>query len=137
MKNNLSLSEIFTKCLIRDSHICQDCGSTEHLEIHHLIPISQGSKNTLDNLKTVCHNCHKINYKEIHFPKDKSKVIPRELREKNRYGIDKSKNTQVMISFPPDQLHQIEVYWHQNGLKNRNEAIRELVHKGLKKEQSE
>lgn len=52
-------------------------------------------------------------------------------------AVDKEKNTQILVTFPNDLLEDIEKYWHQNGLKNRNEAIRELVHKGLKKEQSE
>jgi hypothetical protein len=137
MVKNKTLSDIFTECLIRDNHTCQDCGSTKCLEVHHLLPISQGGRNKLDNLKTVCHDCHKNNYKDVHFPKDKSKIIPYELREKSRTGIDKSKYSQIMLSFPNELVDQIEVYWHENKLKNRNEAIRELVHKGLKKEQSE
>jgi metal-responsive CopG/Arc/MetJ family transcriptional regulator len=52
-------------------------------------------------------------------------------------AVDKEKNTQILVTFPNELVEQIEVYWHENKLKNRNEAIRELVHKGLKKEQSE
>jgi metal-responsive CopG/Arc/MetJ family transcriptional regulator len=52
-------------------------------------------------------------------------------------AVDKSKNTQVLVTFPNEVLEQIENYWYEKRLKNRNEAIRELVQKGIQKEQSE
>ncbi len=42
-------------------------------------------------------------------------------------AVDKEKNTQVLVTIPNDMLEQIESYWHKNKLKNRNEAIRELI----------
>jgi metal-responsive CopG/Arc/MetJ family transcriptional regulator len=47
-------------------------------------------------------------------------------------AIDKDKNTQVLVTFPNEILEAIENYWHEKKIKNRNEAIRELVQKGLK-----
>lgn len=133
----MSISDLFTQCYIRDNNICQDCGSNENLEVHHILPVSQGGQNTLSNLKVVCDQCHKENYKDVHYPKDKSKIIPIEQRVKNRYGINRTKNTQVPVTIPAEILAQIETYWHENKLPNRSEAIRELVKKGLEKEQSE
>ncbi len=52
-------------------------------------------------------------------------------------AVDKDKNKQVLVTFPKDQLDQVETYWHDHSLKNRNEAIRILVQKGLEKEQSD
>lgn len=51
--------------------------------------------------------------------------------------VDKSKNTQILVTFPNNLLEEIEKYWHINHLRNRNEAIRDLIIKGLKKEHSE
>jgi metal-responsive CopG/Arc/MetJ family transcriptional regulator len=48
-------------------------------------------------------------------------------------AIDKTKNTQILVTFPNDLIENIETYWHDNKLKNRNEAIRELVQIALKK----
>lgn len=48
-------------------------------------------------------------------------------------AVDKAKNTQILVTFPNDTLEEIEKYWHENKLKNRNEAIRELIQLGLKK----
>ncbi|GAE27036.1 hypothetical protein JCM9140_3148 [Halalkalibacter wakoensis JCM 9140] len=132
MKQQNSVSEIFTRCLKRDGYTCCDCGVQTKLEIHHIRPVSQGGTNTLSNLKTVCSDCHKNNYKDVHYPKDKSVLIPHEQRVKTRYGIDKTKNTQILITFPDEMVDEIETHWHENKLKNRNEAIRDLIEKGLK-----
>jgi metal-responsive CopG/Arc/MetJ family transcriptional regulator len=52
-------------------------------------------------------------------------------------AVDKTKNTQILVTFPNDLVEEIEKYWHENRLKNRNEAIRELIQFGLRKVQSE
>lgn len=52
-------------------------------------------------------------------------------------AVDKTKNTQVLVTFPNELVEEIEKYWHDNKLKNRNEAIRELVIKGLNKKPTE
>jgi len=52
-------------------------------------------------------------------------------------AVDKTKNSQILVTFPKEMVDQIEAYWHENKLKNRNEAIRELIEKALKKEHSE
>jgi len=43
------------EALKRDNFKCQGCGETEFLEVHHKIP----NLETLDNLITFCHACHK------------------------------------------------------------------------------
>lgn len=52
-------------------------------------------------------------------------------------AIDKNKNTQVLVTFPDELLEQIETYQFENRVPNRNEAIRQLVRKGLEKEPTE
>mgnify|MGYP005749492219 CR=1 FL=1 len=51
--------------------------------------------------------------------------------------IDKSKNTQILVTFPNEIVEEIERYWHDNKLKSRSEAIRQLVEKSLSKEKGE
>lgn len=48
--------------------------------------------------------------------------------------INKEKNIQILVTFPKEMVQEIEDYWHNNKLSNRNEAIRELVKKGLEHE---
>lgn len=47
-------------------------------------------------------------------------------------AVDKSKNTQILITFPNDLLEKIEDYRFENRVDNRSEAIRQLIIKGLK-----
>lgn len=49
-------------------------------------------------------------------------------------AIDKDKNIQILVTFPKVLLEEIEQYWHQQHIKNRSEAIRVLVQKGLEKD---
>jgi len=45
--------------LMRDGYQCQHCGRRNtRLEAHHIIYTSQGGKDTLDNLITLCTKCH-------------------------------------------------------------------------------
>lgn len=46
-------------------------------------------------------------------------------------AVDENKKTRVLVNFPNEMLELIDKYWHENHIKNRNEAIRELVQKGL------
>ena len=44
--------------LRRDKHSCQYCGSTKHLTLDHVIPLSKGGKHSWDNVVTACESCN-------------------------------------------------------------------------------
>src|SRR5690242_17940114 len=44
--------------LFRDEHRCTICGSEEHLEVHHIQPLSMGGTHATENLTTLCHKHH-------------------------------------------------------------------------------
>lgn len=46
-------------------------------------------------------------------------------------AVDKTKNEQLLITIPNELLHQIESYWYDERVKNRSEAIRQLIRIGL------
>ncbi len=52
-------------------------------------------------------------------------------------AVDKDKNTQILVTFPNDLLEQVDQFWHDKKIMNRNEAIRQLVTAGLKQEAQE
>jgi hypothetical protein len=57
--------------------ICQKCGSETNLEVHHIIPLCDGGNNDMDNLITLCHQCHKYSpYKKEDFFKYLSIPLP-------------------------------------------------------------
>lgn len=46
--------------LTRDQHACTCCGATGvRLEVDHVIPLSAGGDNRLDNLRSLCLPCHR------------------------------------------------------------------------------
>lgn len=48
--------------LQRDSNQCQaeGCPNTQHLQIHHRLPVAQGGDTKLQNLVTLCARCHRV-----------------------------------------------------------------------------
>jgi CRISPR/Cas system Type II protein with McrA/HNH and RuvC-like nuclease domain len=42
----------------RDEPVCKSCGSRDMLEVDHIIPISRGGSNQLDNLQILCKTCN-------------------------------------------------------------------------------
>jgi len=61
------------KALKRDNYICQLCGSKDKILVHHEDETGRSSKthnNNLDNLITLCRNCHT----KIHKPDSYRKV---------------------------------------------------------------
>jgi 5-methylcytosine-specific restriction endonuclease McrA len=56
--------------LARDRHHCRapGCGRTRFLEVHHIVPRSNGGKNHADNLVTLCGSCHRLWHEKKHIP---------------------------------------------------------------------
>jgi len=53
------IRKIMTKKVFeRDKHTCRYCGATNRLEIDHIIPLSRGGSNELDNLQILCRYCN-------------------------------------------------------------------------------
>lgn len=46
------------KKLINENSKCNYCKSSENLSIYHIIPISKGGKNCLDNIQILCNPCN-------------------------------------------------------------------------------
>ena len=43
----------------RDGERCMNCGSSERLQVHHIVPLAEGGeKFALSNLTTLCSDCH-------------------------------------------------------------------------------
>ncbi|MCA9923518.1 MAG: HNH endonuclease [Anaerolineales bacterium] len=59
MSSRIGISPHIRKAVIeRDGSKCIICGLTAPLEIAHIIPLVAGGKHTVDNLVTLCANCH-------------------------------------------------------------------------------
>lgn len=70
IKNNHTLArskEWVSMVLERDKYTCQECGSTEKIIAHHIIPVADDFIYSADisNGISLCEECHKIKHKEI------------------------------------------------------------------------
>ena len=74
-KRNPSLRK---KCFARDNFICRKCKfedkTAQKLEVHHIVPLFLGGKDELENLITLCFDCH-------HFAPDKKEDFENYLQE--------------------------------------------------------
>ena len=43
---------------IRDAGLCIECGADDYLEFDHVIPVSKGGSNTLQNIQLLCRRCN-------------------------------------------------------------------------------
>jgi 5-methylcytosine-specific restriction endonuclease McrA len=57
----LDWDELRRRVYERDNHTCSNCGrSGVALHAHHIVPLSRGGSNSINNLKTLCEDCHKL-----------------------------------------------------------------------------
>jgi hypothetical protein len=53
------------EAIIRDDYTCQECGAQggpegdANLEVHHITPAAEGGSDSLENLETLCKDCHR------------------------------------------------------------------------------
>jgi 5-methylcytosine-specific restriction endonuclease McrA len=45
--------------------VCERCGRTEKLEIHHMKPLENGGSNQVPNLVLFCHSCHAVWHQKL------------------------------------------------------------------------
>lgn len=74
---------------------CEDCGQETKLQVDHIIPISRGGTNDMENLQLLCYKCHqkKHNYKFFEVGDNKQLVIGK--YKKIRDAIDQGRKLQI------------------------------------------
>lgn len=46
--------------------VCYNCGSTENVQYHHIVPLRMGGTNKLSNIAVLCSRCHKAAHRGRH-----------------------------------------------------------------------
>lgn len=72
MKRKQIPKKLRQKIFERDNFTCVYCGAREYeepLEIDHVIPISKGGTNNINNLVTSCRTCNRIKHSDIPTPR--------------------------------------------------------------------
>ena len=48
----------FARLVLRDGPHCKACGTTDNLTVDHIIPMSRGGSDDIDNLQLLCRRCN-------------------------------------------------------------------------------
>src|SRR5437763_6397359 len=76
----------------RMANACELCGNEDNLVIDHIIPLSRGGSNDLDNLRTLCNSCNAKEawkYKErVKLPKYTTHLYPATIKAVKRYAFE-------------------------------------------------
>jgi len=58
------------------NHACAGCGSPLDLEVDHVIPVSKGGPDTIENKQILCHHCNNAKNGTDGIPKFKVRKAP-------------------------------------------------------------
>ena len=113
---------------------CSLCGTTETLEIHHIVPISKGGTNETENLAILCDKCNrKIRNKIVPIIEKQFKITQfggNGIRENLRQQIENLSDVTVKIT--GDILKQvITVRGNREKTTGRITSIAELVREAI------
>jgi 5-methylcytosine-specific restriction enzyme A len=74
---------------------CELCQRTENLVIDHIVALSQGGSNDLDNLRTLCTSCN--NKKWLENVKYTTHLRPETIRAVKRYAFEHEKKDYEVV----------------------------------------
>ena len=73
-----SWDRIRKSVLARDNYTCRSCRRKDNLTVNHIVQLSQGGTNNLENLQTLCKYCHE--------KKDNRKIFGESFNHDSNYG---------------------------------------------------
>jgi hypothetical protein len=113
--------DVRERVMERDNHRCVACGSADHLEIDHIIPISRGGTGDIENLQVLCRSCNRSKRAK---PAEQvaTQVRSPEKRERERREETEKENTRA-TRFVPPTVEQVSSYVKESGLKVDAEAF--------------
>lgn len=101
--------------LLREYSCCELCNDRRNLEVHHIIPVSCGGSDNIDNLIVVCGKCH-------------AKLTPK--KELVRIGLQKARERGVKSGREPMNIDMqafcIEIKKWQEGQQTARETMKNL-----------
>lgn len=57
-------AKVRAEVLRRDWNACVRCGDPDNLQVHHIVPVSEGGANVIANLETLCASCHRAAHRQ-------------------------------------------------------------------------
>ena len=99
------------KVIERDGNRCSNCGEHTHLHLHHLVSLSKGGNNKIENLKLLCADCHSEEHGERIFTysfSDKETAFSKRISN-IYYAIKNSRQIKFDYKKPTDTEHHQRV----------------------------
>lgn len=92
----------------RDGEQCNDCRNLTYLHLHHVVPLSRGGDNRLENLELLCEKCHSRRHSIRHFPPEiiKNETAFSKRVSNIRYAIINRRRIKFGYKKPTDEHHQ-------------------------------
>lgn len=82
-----SWDQIRKTVFTRDNYTCRSCGRKNNLTVDHIVQLSRGGSNNLENLQTLCRHCHE--------QKDNKKIFDKSFNHHGNYGSQANPSTVV------------------------------------------
>ena len=79
LSSNSNWNVLRTAVFKRDNYSCKSCSGKDNLTVDHIVQLSCGGTNNLENLQTLCKYCHE--------KKDNRKIFNRSFNHDNNYGL--------------------------------------------------
>ena len=73
--------------LARDNYTCRSCRRKDNLTVDHIVQLSKGGTNSMENLQTLCRYCHE--------KKDNRKIFDKSFNHDSNYGSQTTSNPTV------------------------------------------
>lgn len=73
--------------LTRDNYTCRSCRRKDNLTVDHIVQLSKGGTNSMENLQTLCKYCHE--------KKDNRKIFDKSFNHDSNYGSRTTSNPTV------------------------------------------
>lgn len=116
--------------LDRDGYTCQYCGRKAPdvaLEIDHVIPVSKGGTNDIDNLVTACYDCNRG--KSDRMLKGNKKLVKKASDAVSKSTIKTGTEVEkIVVRITKENLLMLKELSKKTG-KNRSDLVREIISK--------
>lgn len=86
----MTFQELRSRILKRDGYKCQQCNKENgRLQVDHIVPKHNGGLDSLQNLRTLCYDCHQRRHSEERFTESIKRGLLRYLFDEiDRHSVD-------------------------------------------------
>ena len=128
-----TVNSSFRKQLIEEcGKICVNCGSSEYIEYHHIVPLFLGGSNNFSNIVPLCNRCHKAAHKGRHM----SLYVNKKNSGRSALNTDEYAysvfDKYIMCEIGTRECKELLGYANKTPLRERTQFVKYRKEKGIK-----